>query len=232
MTNNNEKYIDKIKKLLALAKSTNPHEAAIAMQRALKLMKEHDINASDVELFSINESMAKRTPTDAEKQPSYVGILANVICSAFGVKGYFCYNNETNHMTVKFYGMRERPQLAAYTFDVLVRLIIKARKEFLNGQNKRVKKSTKMARADQFCIGWINGIYNVLSKFVIPDDENKILNKYEQEKLDLSEATLRNTKNCNGADDAKYKGYLAGKNIKLNHGLSGSGNSPSLIGVK
>ncbi|MDF7669854.1 DUF2786 domain-containing protein [Orbaceae bacterium ESL0721] len=220
MTNNNEKYIEKIKKLLALAKSTNPHEAALAMQRALKLMAEHNINSNDVELSKINESMAERTPTDSEKQPSYVGMLANVICSSFGVQGYFNYNDETNHTTVSFYGMNERPQLAAYAFDVLVRLITKARKEFLNSQNKRVKKSTKMSRADQFCIGWISGIYNALSKFIIPDDENNLMKQYKQ-KLDLEKSIFRSAKSCNGADNAKYKGYLAGKNVKLNHGVSG-----------
>lgn len=41
---NQEKLLDKIKKLLALAESSNFHEANLAMLTAHKLMKEHSIN--------------------------------------------------------------------------------------------------------------------------------------------------------------------------------------------
>ena len=39
-----EKLLRKIKKLLALSKSTNPHEAASALAMAQKLMAENQLN--------------------------------------------------------------------------------------------------------------------------------------------------------------------------------------------
>lgn len=46
-----ERILDKIKKLLALAKSTsNEHEAANAMRKVQALMREHQLTDTDVAL--------------------------------------------------------------------------------------------------------------------------------------------------------------------------------------
>lgn len=44
-----DKLLRKIKKLLALSKSNNPHEAASALAMAQKLMAENQLNQSQVE---------------------------------------------------------------------------------------------------------------------------------------------------------------------------------------
>ena len=100
-----------------LAKSTNPHEAAIAMNQAIKLMAKHNISNKDIELSQIVEKVAKHAPSNAEKPPRYFSILVSIISSAFGVRANLIWEN--NKRKVSFYGFRERPQLAAYTFDVL-----------------------------------------------------------------------------------------------------------------
>jgi hypothetical protein len=43
-----EKIVEKIRKLLALSKSDNPHEAAIALQKATQLMEEYQIKNIDL----------------------------------------------------------------------------------------------------------------------------------------------------------------------------------------
>ena len=59
----NEKIIERIKKLLALAgNNTNVHEASIAMERANKLLREHDMSMTsilDVELEEVGEDVGK-----------------------------------------------------------------------------------------------------------------------------------------------------------------------------
>lgn len=49
-----EKIVDRIRKLLALSKSSNPFEADLALTKAQELMAEHQIGMSTIE---INESM-------------------------------------------------------------------------------------------------------------------------------------------------------------------------------
>ncbi|MCX8650034.1 DUF2786 domain-containing protein [Gilliamella sp. B2776] len=229
MTNNNEKYIEKIKKLLALAKSTNPNEAAIAMNQAIKLMVKHNISNKDVELSEIEEHVSKHAPSNAEKPPRYFSILVSIISSAFGVRAYF--TRENNKRKVSFYGLRERPQLAAYTFDVLSVQLVKARKEFLSQQNGNCKKITKINRADAFCVGWVNGVYQLIEDFAMTDEELNLLAEYRKTK-ELSPAKVRDAKKCNGSDSSQFIGYLQGKTAQLNHGVSNSGYSPSLIGGK
>lgn len=43
-----ERIVDKIRKLLALSKSDNPHEAAVALQKATQLMEEYQIKNIDL----------------------------------------------------------------------------------------------------------------------------------------------------------------------------------------
>lgn len=229
MTNNNGKYIEKIKKLLALAKSTNPNEAAIAMNQAIKLMAKHNINNNDIRLSEIKEHVTKSAPSNANKPPKYFGILIKIISLAFGCHAYLTVVN--NKRRVSFYGFRERPQLAAYTFDILSTQLVKARKLFLSQQNGNCKKITKINRADAFCIGWVDGVYQLIEDFAITDEELNLLAEYKKTK-DLSQTKVRDAKKCNGSDLSQFIGYLQGKKAQLNHGVSSSGYSSSLIGIK
>jgi len=54
-TQPDEKILGKIKKCLALATSSEPHEAAAAMRQAQKLMELHGIGQIDVKRSDIGE---------------------------------------------------------------------------------------------------------------------------------------------------------------------------------
>ena len=56
---NKEKYLAKIKKLLALGQSTNSHEAALAVARARKLMAEYHVTELDVGISDISEASSQ-----------------------------------------------------------------------------------------------------------------------------------------------------------------------------
>ncbi|MCX9563625.1 DUF2786 domain-containing protein, partial [Vibrio cholerae] len=82
------KVLEKIKKLLRLASSSNPNEAALALSRAQKLMLEHGIDSEHPELVGVTDSVIDaafkaKTPT------KYLGILAHSIGKAFGCDYYF-----------------------------------------------------------------------------------------------------------------------------------------------
>ncbi|WP_017805650.1 DUF2786 domain-containing protein [Avibacterium paragallinarum] len=174
-----EKLLRKIKKLLALSKSSNPHEAAKALEMAQKLMAEHQINQVDIEVSSIHNQ--KRF---AMKTARYVLMLSGVIRKAFGVEAYVAnyyddgseYGEGLCHMV--FFGVQEKPTIASYCFDVLYRQLQKARKAFNAKQNKKLKRSTLIARADAFCEGWVMGVAKNVEKFAVSEEEscaNKIL---------------------------------------------------------
>ncbi|MGT3574188.1 DUF2786 domain-containing protein, partial [Escherichia coli] len=58
-----DKHIEKLKKLLALAASGNPNEAALALRRARKLMDVHGITHSDIAMSDIDETISHYWPT-------------------------------------------------------------------------------------------------------------------------------------------------------------------------
>ena len=234
---NKEKYLAKIKKLLNLAKhSTNTNEAANAMSQAQNLMREHGLTSVDIDIMEINEAGSKGAPSHAFGVPKYMGLLAEVICRAFGVKCYMTF--ERNHYGIArrqviFYGPNERPQIAAYAFDVLSRQMMKARREYTASMRKSIKASTKIARGDTFCESWVQGAYQVIEDFAVTDTEATLISAYHDKILKASAlkyGDLREAKKCRGADYAADAGYRAGKDASLLHAVNGTDSQPALIG--
>lgn len=218
MKKDDEKLLRRIKKLLALAKSTNPHEAAQALAIAQKLMQEKGVSQHEIEI-SESDSTAKF----ARKPASYVHMLVTVIEKAFGVKCYFS-GSTTRKYCVRFFGHDERPEVAAYCFDVLNRKLQSARKEFNASQSPRLKRSTLISRADAFCEGWVQGAYQSVEDFALTEHEKTMLEAHETylyEKRNLKQGTARSAGNTRDGDSSRYDGYAQGRKVKLNHGVSG-----------
>ncbi|MEH8130585.1 DUF2786 domain-containing protein [Gallibacterium anatis] len=221
-----DKILKKVKKLLALSKSTNPHEAAKALEMAQKLMSEHQIDYVDIEVSSIhnNKKFALNTA-------QYVLMLAGLLRKAFGVEAYVSnyYNNDSeygeNQCHIVFYGVEEKPVIASYCFDVLWRQLQSARKAFYNKQDKRLKRSTLIARADSFCEGWVLGAANNVKAFVASEDESKLMAAYTakmeaERKIGTAKGRESgNTKEKN--DNSRWLGFEEGKKVELNHGVNG-----------
>lgn len=224
MRSDKDKLLRKIKKLLALSKSTNPHEAAKALEMAQKLMRENQINQSQVEF-----SQAHAKQKTAIKSAQYVHMLISVIRKAFGVEGYLSnhypgdkYGEKKMH--VVFYGAEERPEIASYCFDVLYRRLQIARKAFLDTQNKRLKRSTLIARGDSFCEGWVVGVNQNVEQFAMTPEEKQKMENYQAEifkEQKLGEAKVRESGNTKDYGLAKSEGYKQGKEVTLNHGVNG-----------
>ncbi|UZT15102.1 DUF2786 domain-containing protein [Pasteurella multocida] len=156
--------------MLALSKSNNP-QTAKALEMAQSLMAEHNVNSIDVE---ISESDSKQK--FSRKTGQYVHALASLIKRVFGVEAYF--SNRTNNIpeqkiTCCFFGQEERPVIASYCFDVLYRQLQQARKAFIATQSKRLKRSTLIARADNYCLGWVHGVYKTVQDFVLTQEEKR-----------------------------------------------------------
>ncbi|EMB6558643.1 DUF2786 domain-containing protein [Yersinia enterocolitica] len=229
---NKEKYLAKIKKLLNLAKrSTNPNEAANALRQAQNLMREHQLNETDVALTEISEASSKGAPSDAISIPRYMSSLLTVIRQAFGVQNYLTWQG--NKRTIVFYGPNERPQIAAYAFDVLSRQMMSSRRAFSAKQRSNLKRTTKIGRADSYCEAWVSGAYTVIERFVVTNHERELMDTYYQRISDggsWKTVATREAKKVRGVDDAASAGYRAGKNASLHHAVNGTDSQPALIG--
>jgi len=149
--NDRAALIDKIKKCLALATSSNEHEAAIALRQARKLMQAHGISDLDIAHADIQE---QRTKAGAAQKPArWECGLASRIARAFDCQvifeGAFVKTGQWN-----FIGATPSGEITRYAFEVLFRQIKRARAHYIKTTLKRCT-TTRTRRADLFCEGWV-----------------------------------------------------------------------------
>lgn len=213
----NKRILDKIKKLMALANSSNPHEAANALRKAQLLMQEYQLSESDVDLSDIAEHSATLANT-SKAQPQWSMNLMTMILQTFGVTGYF----NPGLRRCFFVGYQDRAEIAAYCYTVLARQLKAARREFQGRLNKRLKPKTKTARADLFCEGWVSGVYQQVRDLVPSEKEQALVAQYMSQKHSrLTAAKVREANATARDQDAGYAGFVAGKQVKLNAGVNG-----------
>lgn len=222
------KYLAKIKKLLRLAKGTSsPEEAANAISKAQAYMRQHSISETDAELSEVQEATSAGAPSDASTSPRYMHHLCRVVCNAFGVECYISGDYRASgslRRNVHFYGPDSRPEIAAYAFDVLSRQMMAERKKYQGKHCKRCKPSTRVARGDQFCEGWVFGASKVIAVYEVSSEEKSRLELYKDNLHSLKglrDGEMRTAKTCRGAEFAATAGYIAGKNARLHQGING-----------
>lgn len=224
---NREQALSKIKKCLALAKSANAHEAAAAMRQAQKLMAEHALDLASVELSDVVEERARAA---MNSMPNWEVRLANLVGDAFGCRVMWtrtrrligAYRLATDAVVI-FIGSAAGAQVARYAFEVLSRQCAKLRLAHIQAQPKSCKPITRTARGDHFAGGWVYGVEGLVSKFAGNDVDPLLIEQYVKAKFpEVENLTVKNRAvGRNVKDDDMMKGYAAGKNAQLNHGLGG-----------
>lgn len=220
------KVLEKIKKCLALSKSSNEHEAAAALRQAQALMRQHRIEMSDVEMSDIAESTiaasVKRAP------PIWENNLMFDIANAFGCDVIFG-THIIGRADWVFIGGASEVEVAKYAADVLTRQVRSARRKYIDERLSRCKTKTKIARADAFCLGWVHAACALLEKY----ERHPAIEKYMAQKHSgLTDLTARDRSKMAGArgNDDAYCGYQAGKSAQLHDGVS-AGPQRKMIGA-
>jgi hypothetical protein len=224
---NRDDALKKIKKCLALAKSSNPHEAAAAMRQAQKLMAEHQVTEVDVGLADVAEATVK---TQLKTATKWEGTLARMIADAFGCEYFGIKSRYLTHglsMATKreyvFVGMGAASQVAAYAYDVLARQCGRDRLAHIQKQPKSCKPITKTARGDEFALGWVYGVHGLVERFAGAERNQALIGQYMATKYpDLTTTKIKSRavgRNVRYADQAA--GHSAGQKAQLNRGLDG-----------
>ncbi|ECN8124410.1 DUF2786 domain-containing protein, partial [Salmonella enterica subsp. enterica serovar Typhimurium] len=110
--------------------------------------------------------------------------------------------------------------VAAYAFDVLTRQLKDATAVYLKTQSKKLKLSTRRNRAELFRAGWVDGMRRVITVFRVTERETQLMTRW-MDNQNMKAATIRELKSCRGGDIARHRGYEAGKNARLHHGVEG-----------
>ncbi len=217
MDSERDRILEKIKKCLALAKSGNQNEAETALRQARALMDKHRLSMDQVSASNCTE---ERVGAGVKREPPYWMIsLAHVCAVAFGCTcmwGKSFRRSLELEWDVGFIGVDQAPSLSAYAYQVLLRQLQKARREFVATQ-KRVKLSTKRRRGDEFANAWISAVYTKVQEFAGADEEEcKAIEAYKSEKYPNAKMTPVAARKTHARDyDAQLAGHYAGRAAQI-----------------
>ncbi len=220
----NERTLRKIKKCLALSKSSNEHEAAQALKMAMAMMEKHGFSQIDIALSDIKEVRGQAVQ---RRVTEWQWRLSSLCTKAFGCSRMSRYFSETGRRHMVFIGPADRAQLAVYAFEVLLRQLKSARRQFLKDwvpATTSVKEKT--FRADEFSKGWIYAISEKVHTFAKPAAEEGLIQTYMDKKMpDLKSVKGKEVKPTRGlakhAADDFYNGMDASGDVHLNHAMNG-----------
>lgn len=178
--NDNERVIEKIKKCLALSKSSNANEAAIALRQAQRLMEAHNIDAAKLAVSNVNEAKVQSNAS-VSKVKVWEMALINLVAEAFGCKILWAqgYGYESGHFC--FIGEKTQLEGAQYTATVLLRKLLNARKDYVNEELKAqfwLDRKEKTSLADGFCLGWVAEIKKTVHAYAGFEEIEPILKQY------------------------------------------------------
>lgn len=184
MEKDKDQIIEKIKKCLALSKSSNEHEAALAMQKAQEMMEKHSVDSADIEISYIGSKDAPMSKTLTP--PRHLALLAMMIAEVFGchvaVSTKYSFDTKSlkfNHITsVTFIGFMQRSEIASYSFDVLRRQLVKARKLYIK-KHPEMNKQTVTRRADLFAEAWVIGARSKVAPLFVGEREKQAIEAYK-----------------------------------------------------
>ena len=205
--------LEKIRKCLAMAEHerSNPTEAATALRMAQALMRQHGITQTDIEAAAIEEKQvlaARRTRTPWE------GAVAAMVRRAFGLKCYWSHSSDfmDEWGSWHYYGNPARVEIATYAHHVLIRLIDKARKEYMVGKGRGT------SLGDAFVLGFLEEVEAKLQPLVPTEGEERALSLYSQ-KLGL--VRYRGKGLGDAADaGAVSAGRAAGQGVSIHQGMN------------
>ncbi len=216
------KILEKIKKCLALSSSSNEHEAAAALRQAQKLMELHGITDLDVQASQAQEEKAK---AGAKSKPSsWEDGLASRVGALFKCRVIFHPSWNCGHWA--FVGCGASPELAQYTFTVLLRQVKRARDTYIKSNLKRCKTATKTRRADSFCDGWVISAFAAINDFGQPDEKTEqAIEAYIDTNYGEVTSLKTNDRNSNSNrlsdkySDDFLAGHRSGCDAQLNRGV-------------
>ena len=230
-----DNIIKRIKKCLAIAgdSAATSNEAATALRQAQSLMRKHDLSMIDVENadFKITQQFKKM----AKQQPKWKRFLFSSIARAFGI--HVMQTCELNQTTKRyeygysFYGINERPELAQYAFDIIMRQLRKAKKEFLI-KNGYLSASKKRKIGEDFCLGFVYALNDKIVAFSSDErtkaKEDALVKQYE-EQTGIRIKKSRSSRSIVDYDAYSF-GQAAGEQVVLNHAMNNGQQSTKFIG--
>lgn len=203
-----ERVIRKIKRCLALSKSSNENEAATAMRQAQALMREYRLTELDVRLSDVEEVQSEKSR--ATRRPAWDRHLSAIVARVFGCRplSYRHWCDTSGRMVERalFVGVTPAPQIAMYAYEALLAKLTQARRDYVSRVRSGKSRSaySPETAGDHFAIAWVSVVHGKIHELV-PRGEEDLAIKQHSNGRDLVAVECQ--------DNALIEQYLAGQEI-------------------
>ena len=225
--------IEKIKKLLALANSSNEHEAALAASHAQRLLSEHNFAMADIEAAHKPDKADKVETTVSKTLPKWMRHLIAGVSTAFDCQAI--HHSATGKMT--FIGVGADVQVAAYTFAYLDRTVRKLCSEYMKQHvTSTIPNRHRELMRQSYYLGAVSTINArlreqkiqtpVTTGALVPVKEGLI----RQAMNEIGNLRTVHSRRSYINADAYTKGQTDGRQIGIHRGIVASGATQRTIG--
>ena len=209
------KLLARIRKCLALSKSSNEHEAAASLAKARELMEEHGITDAMLQMAEIEEATARSAGT---RTPAlWHRYLIAVVKRALHVEAFLDGNDW------RFVGRGPTAEIASYAFASLFRRLKAARAEYIGTTLRRCSPGRKRVRADAFCEGWAQTVHRKVAALSPEREPDEAVGDYLAVQYPGLVACRPARSGAGAARVANdyWRGVSAGRSVDLHHGVAG-----------
>lgn len=222
-----DRILDKIKKLLRLSRSSNPHEAALALQRAMELAQANGVRLASIdpddEVAGIRHKERMEARLHYEKRLA-IGLIQDFF-SVRIIRGW-------NHL--KIVGRAPDIQIAEYAYVYLVRACRLCMAAWAKEEADARRRVTTNKRRS-FILGFMEGVLKNLHKLSVASSYSlgsmtdvvatKVLEMRRRDAYVAERWTLGKLPpvSFRVTDGAATCGFLDGMKTNLNRPVSGAG---------
>lgn len=232
------KALDKIRKCMALSRSSNEHEAAAALRQAQALMRKYGLEEDDVaQVEYLSCLVVARDYEYGKRKPLMLSSVVSVVMTALGVKAVWEWHvpqlreprtdyERLNPMllrgrpvhAIRYFGPRSRVFLAEHAHSVVYRAVGKAWSEF-RARRFAGLAPPRGARAS-FYAGWCSQVLEKVQALVVTSEEEARIQKAKERQYgggyQGKPAPLGTKKTF---DSIVSAGALAGSDFEMNRPL-------------
>ena len=213
----NDEILRKIKRCMELSKSSNEHEAALALKQMQSLMQKHGFNEKHVKAADVCEFTFE---LKVKKPAQWILNLHSAIGQALDCASVISHCKYFNSDLV-FIGVGSSPEIASYAFDVLFRKLKQNRSEYIENNLYRYKRANKTKLADAYCTGWVQNVYSKVKNLNPNLEIKEQVEAYQETKLknfnhdDAFEGFERFDQEDGRAIAAMSDGYHESKDVNI-----------------
>lgn len=226
-----EKALAKLKKCLALAASSEPHEAAAALRQAQALMRQHALTEDDVEASRIDDELVKTR--EGFGRCVYLAALGRLLHKAFGVSRVIERNpGSAARANIRYIGPSGRPTMAAWAHKVITKAVDDAWNAHLV---KHPRLKTDGGKRTAFRLGWLAAVEPKVMAIGFTEAEKNAVDLWMKRTYANSLMTMDAAK-PKAMDNSSYLAALAGAQqgakFDLHRPMTGASSGPAIPKLK